>query len=258
VRRRRKEAIVSPAGTGYLAYRNLFLSPGLNAERLGKHHFNWHIDMHGTETCNGHDFTCGMAGQFMDVGWNTVANPSQSPPQAVSEGVTLRGTPTDPRGMSVHDNVFVMGRDLAMTETVSGGLHDDGRNSFNVTRLWTIFANNDADPGGGTCDFDHDGVKDAFQATGATWWYFSSLVGHHVYLNLSSHGVLGKHTAPLRGQRSGRRRLGLEQMAKKTRWPTHGLARVVEHVVEPRQPLGQESREQLHARRVAQIETEYL
>jgi beta-lactam-binding protein with PASTA domain len=174
------------AGTGYLAYRNLFLAPGLNADRLGKHRYNSHLDMHGTESCNGENYTCGMAGEFMDVGWNTVANPTQAPPSVVSEGIRLRGIPTDARGMSVHDNVFVMGRDLALAETVSGGLHDDGRNSFNVTRLWTTFAMDAADPGGGTCDFDHDGVKDAFQATGATWWYYSSLAHRYIYLNQST------------------------------------------------------------------------
>jgi hypothetical protein len=45
-----------------------------------------------------------------------------------------------------------------------------------------------------------------------------------------------------------------EQVLKKTRRPTHGLAGIVQDVIEPRQPFEQEPREQLDARRMAQIE----
>jgi hypothetical protein len=33
-------------------------------------------------------------------------------------------------------------------------------------------------------------MTDAFRATGVTWWYFSSLLGHWVYLNFSSGGLV--------------------------------------------------------------------
>src|SRR5260370_7974198 len=44
-------------------------------------------------------------------------------------------------------------------------------------------------------------------------------------------------------------------MLKETCRSTHGLARVVEKVVQPRQPLDQESREEFDARGMTQIET---
>src|ERR1700733_247607 len=43
-------------------------------------------------------------------------------------------------------------------------------------------------------------------------------------------------------------------MLEKTRRAAHGLAGVVQNVVEPRQPFGQESREYFDARRMPQIE----
>jgi hypothetical protein len=55
--------------------------------------------------------------------------------------------------------------------------------------------------------------------------------------------VLGQHGSPLGGQRRERRGFGLEQVREDSGGPPHGLARVVEDVVEPRQPLAQESRE---------------
>src|SRR5262249_21361339 len=48
------------------------------------------------------------------------------------------------------------------------------------------FSKGAGDPGGPGCDFDRDGVSDAFRAPGVTWWYFSSLLGHWVYLNQSA------------------------------------------------------------------------
>jgi hypothetical protein len=46
----------------------------------------------------------------------------------------------------------------------------------------------------GRCDFDGDAVNDTFWAAGVTWCYHSSLVGHNVYLNLSSDGILGAYS----------------------------------------------------------------
>jgi hypothetical protein len=92
--------------------------------------------------------------------------------------------------MSVYHNVFGQSRNSALTQTETG-LHDDGGNIYSAYNFLSgAFFHGAADPGGGTCDFDRDGENDAFRATGVTWWYFSSLVGHYVYLNLSSRGLL--------------------------------------------------------------------
>jgi hypothetical protein len=164
-------------GDGYLLYRNLFLYPGVDSEKLGFTHYNHQIDMHGLETCgSGEHFNCGAAGEYMDVAWNTIVSRD-------SDAIQLRGIPSDPRGMSVHNNVFAQSHDSALTQTQTG-LHDDGGNYFYNGKidLAKEFSTTDR----GTCDFDRDGINDAFAATGVTWWYFSSLVGHYVYLNQSS------------------------------------------------------------------------
>jgi hypothetical protein len=70
--------------------------------------------------------------------------------------------------------------------------------------------------------------------------------------------VAREHPAPLAGKRRERRRLGREQMTKEAGRPPHGLARVVQDVVEPRQPFREKPREQLDARCVPQIEAEDL
>src|SRR5262249_22705612 len=49
------------------------------------------------------------------------------------------------------------------------------------------------------CDFDGDGVKDNFLATGVTWWYTRSTSNSHwVYLNASTKG-LGQLTFEVNG-----------------------------------------------------------
>lgn len=173
-------------GDGYLLYRNLFLRPGVDSVKLGLTNYNHQIDMHGLNTCGswGEHYNCGLAGEFMDVAWNTVVDP-------LSDGIRLRGTPSDNRGMSVHRNVFAQRRELALTQTETG-LHDDGGNLFSayVAQSGFLFPPDT----GGICDFDGDGASDVFWATGVTWWYFSSLVGHYLYLNQASDGMRGMHT----------------------------------------------------------------
>ncbi len=65
----------------------------------------------------------------------------------------------------------------------------------------------------------------------------------------------GERCGPCRRQRRARRRFPFEQMSEKAGRPAHGLAGVVEEVIESRQPSDQEPREQLDARGVAQVET---
>jgi hypothetical protein len=173
-------------GDGYLLYRNLFLHPGVDNVKLGITTRNHQIDMHGQSTCgSGEHWNCGRAGEYMDVGWNTVVEP-------YSHAIQLRGTPSDPRGMSVHNNVFVQNRDAALTQTETG-LKDDGGNLYGVYEPLTYLFRFHADTAA-TCDFDGDGTNDRFWATGVTWWYFSSLVDHYQFLNQSSSGTLGQHT----------------------------------------------------------------
>ena len=70
--------------------------------------------------------------------------------------------------------------------------------------------------------------------------------------------MIAEHSAPLGRQRSERSGLGLEQMTKEPGRTPHRLTRIVENVVEPRQPLPEKPREQIHARCVAQVEPEDL
>jgi hypothetical protein len=87
--------------------------------------------------------------------------------------------------MSVHHNVFAQDRGSALTQTVTG-LFDNGGNVFGQAGpLGDKFSAGAGNPGGGVCDFDRDGVQDAFRSTGVTWWYFSSLLGRWVWLRES-------------------------------------------------------------------------
>jgi len=152
-------------GSGYYVYDNLFLHPGIDSQHWPVTNYNHQIDVHGqTKDCPGYEsYTCGTAGEYMDVAHNTVASGD-------SAAIQLRGEPTDPRGMSVHDNVFYQGHDDALTQTQKG-LHDDGGNLF-LTSLFPEWANQRK-----TCDFDGDGTGDTFWATGTDWWYASSRLG---------------------------------------------------------------------------------
>jgi hypothetical protein len=154
-------------GTGYYAYGNLFLHPGIDRTIAGVTHYNHQIDMHGRKTCgHGESLNCGPGGEYMDVAFNTVTSTD-------SDAIQLRGVPA--RKMRVGDNVFAQSYQDALTQTV-GGLEDQGTNTFNDTRFFDASR---------WCDFDGDGVTDSFRATGATWWYLSSRLGYFVYLNTS-------------------------------------------------------------------------
>jgi hypothetical protein len=106
----------------------------------------------------------------MDIAYNTLTS-------MAGPGIKLRGTPTDPRGMSVENNVFAGSAPLSLVQTETG-LHNNGGNVFAAT----AFKDKSR-----TCDFDGDGIRDTFVATGQTWWYASSATaGRWIYLNQST------------------------------------------------------------------------
>jgi hypothetical protein len=214
-------------GDGYLLYRNLFLRHGgvhfrcvnaagalgfvlspfntavaIVAGVLDDLVYHTHIiDMHGSNDDGPGDQSGGLAGEYMDIEYNTVL-------YTAGNGIHLRGTPRlatgSPAeakvGMDVKHNVFAHGRQWGDTVTngwlLPGamfqnetGLHDEdnrfGVNTFDDRR---------------SCDFDGDGSGDDFIATGATWWYASSaLAGRWVFLNQSTVGVDGVTLADVNG-----------------------------------------------------------
>jgi hypothetical protein len=152
------------SGTGYLFRDNLILHPG--ADNTGTANS---VDMHGTGCpADPTSYDCGPAGDYMDVAYNTFAT--------TGTGIGLRGTPGDPRGMTVSDNVFAESPANALEQTETG-LHDDGGNIFNST----VFSHATL-----SCDFDGDGAADVFAPTGTTWWYASTAANRWVYLRRST------------------------------------------------------------------------
>lgn len=166
-------------GDGYFLRGNLFFNAGVGRRVLYVDSVNHHVDMHGlTKDCPGtwEHLACGPAGEYIRIANNTFA---------VDEGdaIQLRGEPSDPRGGEVADNAFAQPLSRALTETVGGYLHDVGGNSYEqIDRFLAIF-DGPRDPATGwRCDFDRDGIADTFRATGAAWWYFSSVTGRWALL----------------------------------------------------------------------------
>jgi len=164
-------------GSGYIANENLVLQHGGLHRWLGGTWTHTHqFDMHGQESCgvleaaadvadainpfgdplSDSQFNCGTAGESIYIRRNTFL-------YTEDEVIKLRGTPQlKPYGMFVEGNVFAHEHeDDAITQTESGLWKAD--NHFGVDGSAQL----------GSCDFDGDGVDDAFMATGATWWFSS-------------------------------------------------------------------------------------
>jgi FG-GAP-like repeat len=93
--------------------------------------------------------------------------------------IRLRGTPQI--GMYVGANVFRHDSpDGAMSQTETG-LYIEYANGVDTNRYGI-----DGSTQLGSCDFDGDGINDAFMATGVTLWYSSGGTMPWAYLNAST------------------------------------------------------------------------
>ncbi len=163
--------------SGYLAYRNLVLeNGGLTLWLLGTWAHTHMFDMHGQDDCWLGDRNCGVAGEYMDIRYNTFL-------YSAGHAFRLRGTPSI--RADVRDNVFKHESLWGVStpyETLPGAVTQ--------SESGLVTANNQlgVDESGnlGHCDFDADGAMDTFFATGATWWYSSGGTAAWRYLNTSS------------------------------------------------------------------------
>jgi hypothetical protein len=165
-------------GDGYFFYRNVVCTLGGHHEVLGGIDTQTHqIDMHGQDDCWGADGYCGVAGEYMDIRYNSIL-------YTLGTAIKLRGTPT--QRMDVAYNTFrhsdVWGHWIfqygAMEQTDGeDGIHQWG-NTFGYPGTTHAFD---------VCDFDGDGITDTFVATGQTWTFQSGAAADngHRYLNQS-------------------------------------------------------------------------
>jgi hypothetical protein len=175
------------SGSGYHAYRNLVLpNGGLHRWMLGFWTHTHQFDMHGQSSCGvgavieeigsaldiSDDptiFNCGTAGHDMLILDNTFLYTD-------GPDIKLRGTPElSPWGMTVGNNVFASDDLGDAVQQAESGLLVEDNNQTGFDGSSTL----------GHCDFDADGVNDAFMATGATWWFSARGTGPWTYLNTS-------------------------------------------------------------------------
>jgi len=172
-------------GSGYLAYRNLFLNFGIGSVRDGASFATQQIDVHGISSDCGilaGPYECGLAGEYFDFAYNTVTGTA-----SIASSIHLRGTPDV--SMDSENNVFAQSSSTAVKFNETG-FHDNGGNIFSSTAFKDR----------GSCDFDGDGTNDPFMATGSTWWYASSkLGGNWAYLNQSTKRVADVTLADVSG-----------------------------------------------------------
>jgi hypothetical protein len=160
--------------SGYRALRNLILQHGgrqkHQTELLGVSVGIWgrthQFDMHGQEDCWGTDAWCGTAGYAIEIYLNSFLYAPDGGVLPDPPAIRIRGTPQlkqlklNPCGAVVSSNVFahyLLDEAVKQNETgvckVNNRLGIDGSDHI------------------GSCDFDGDGTKDRFMATGQTWWY---------------------------------------------------------------------------------------
>ena len=164
------------AGTGYYAHRNLVLSHG--GINWGPLNINTHqFDVHGTRSCCSREKYCGDAGEKFDIRHNTILYDAGT-------GIKVRGKPSI--DAVVDGNVFTHSQQW-------GGCSDDA--ALAQIEGHNLYATNNTFGAGALrdmispirCDFDGDGVRDFFYATGATWWYVGNDgYGNWRHLNTSS------------------------------------------------------------------------
>jgi hypothetical protein len=127
--------------------------------------------MHGTGCWA---YMCGQAGEYEDVELNSIW---YMPGTANTYGpaLKLRGTPSE--RMDVKHNAFRHLLDYeAIAQTESGLVASDN-----------FFGQPEGGRGSQSCDFDGDGVPDAFRTTGVAWYYRSSLLdGRYAFLTTSA------------------------------------------------------------------------
>ena len=162
-------------GSGYEAFDNLVLSHG------GYHRdipiYGWththQFDIHGQDTCGvlEGDHNCGTAGHSAFIRRNTFLYTADA-------SIKLRGKPQlQPWGVFVDANVFAGSADDAIElSSNASGMERGSDNLFGVNESNNL----------GHCDFDGDGIADAFMATRATWWFSSRGTGPWTFLRAST------------------------------------------------------------------------
>jgi hypothetical protein len=156
------------AGTGYHAVGNLVLEHGgLNWDPLNFH--THQVDVHGSRRCYGAGYYCGNAGESFLFRNNTILYDHGT-------AIKVRGKPSgsavaeynvfkhpDEWGGYVDDAALAQNEpaDLPTTRTLESRNNTFGKDWDDFTAPFP-------------CDFDADGTRDSFIATGVTWWYYSS------------------------------------------------------------------------------------
>ncbi|MGE4094503.1 MAG: right-handed parallel beta-helix repeat-containing protein [Candidatus Binatia bacterium] len=154
-------ALFSPAAAAAKALCVVGIAPSYT-------HYTHQFDMHGTETCGLGHLDCGDGGHSMYIRHNTFL-------YTAGNAIKLRGIPEV--GMFIGANVFAHGKwEDAVVATEHIGAYAEPGNVLGVDASMEL----------GSCDFDGDGLDDAFMATGATWWFSSGGDRPWVYLNTST------------------------------------------------------------------------
>jgi hypothetical protein len=146
------------AGTGYLAYNNLLLqNGGENFDYWVGTQYTHQFDVHGTASDSwGRDAYAGHAGEYFDYRYNTLL-------YTAGDVLKVRGKPTI--GAHVVKNVFTKSDTSSAVSQTEGNNLYSWDNQFGVSPSY-LYA---------FCDFDGDGRRDDFMATGATWWLRSAM-----------------------------------------------------------------------------------
>jgi hypothetical protein len=175
---RHSVASSGPAGNrqSYLARYNYVLEGGFTVcNDLGFCYWNQHFDVHGSDGGYG-----GEAGEYFDIGWNTIRGEQGYYQTQTRPAFMLRGKPAI--GAYFHDNVVVHDDAGKAVRLKDPGLQCLEYGPSGPTYSWELCNlhvdanryNTDLINELAVGDFDADGRDDVFLANGTAWWYSSA------------------------------------------------------------------------------------